>query len=167
MSDDPKQVLGPAFFQKAGGVLRGKAPESRSAEREIPQCRQKIRKGRKNVQVGRFFVGEPYQGVPPQGGALPIPPTEKPRQRVETFCCFFSLARLSFVRFCRTASCGEPLDRVPHGSTSHRDVEPPFLIFLWHGEISPSAEGEEGSAPPPRQPFEKGWTENFFVLAGR
>ncbi len=161
MSDDPKQVLGPAFFQKAGGVLRGKAPESRSAEREIPQCRQKIRKGRKNVQVGRFFVGEPYQGVPPQGGALPIPPTEKPRQRVETFCCFFSLARLSFVRFCRTASCGEPLDRVPHGRTAHRAVRPPFLILWISREFRALRSATKGSAFGICQPFEKGWTENL------
>ena len=81
-----------------------------------------------------------------------------PRQRVEAF--------LRFPRwrgFClvggggRTASCGEPLDRVPHGKTSHRDVLPPFLIFwVSFGVFRPLRRARRGAAPPPCQPFEKG-----------
>ena len=143
-------VTDPAFFQKAGGDGRGKAPSSLSAESEIqPRCASGA------TQKEGKAARRPPADVPAAAilkklrhDTFLIHPKRKTAPASRSVCRFFSLARLSFVRFCRTASCGEPLDRVPLGPTAHRAVGPslPDLLGIIWG-ISLSAESEEGRCP--------------------
>ena len=59
---------------------------------------------------------------------------------------------------------GEPLDRVPHGSTVHRTVEPPLLIFLCYRDFALC--GVRPRALPSGHPrfFEKNRVKLFLFL---
>ena len=100
-----------------------------------------------------------------------IHPKRKTAPASRSVCRFFS--RRGFFwgsGLCRTASCGEPLDRVPHGQTSHRDVWPPFLIFWYHlGDFALCGGRGRGFAPSiPTSLLEKAGSKTFFVyVAGR
>ena len=60
---------------------------------------------------------------------------------------------------------GNPLIGFPFAKTSHRDVLaalPDLLGII--GGFRFLRKARRGAAPPPCQPFEKGWTENLFLL---
>ena len=105
MSDDPNQVLGPAFFQKAGGVLRGKAPESPDPEGETPQMIPKDQEGQPKRPGGTFGRRGTLSRGSPQDAVLHHPPTkqeprrEKKRQTLRLAGAFF---RFGWIR---SASC--------------------------------------------------------------
>ena len=150
MSDDPKQVLGPAFFQKAGGVLRGKAPKSPSAEGEIPDDTK--RSGREVQRPGGTLDrGEPYQGVPRRTQSCHyLPPTINRAARrngkgLDSLARFFVLVKLEV----RHAAIFSKLRPRGHPRAA---CGPPFLLFGLRPRrngvrISLSAESEEGRCP--------------------
>ena len=96
--------------------------------------------------------------------ALLIYPKRKTAPASRSVCTFLSLAR--FIVYALGAGlrpAGNPLIGFPFAQTSHRDVWaalPDLLVSF--GGFRPLRRARRGAAPPPCQPFEKGWTENLF-----
>ena len=109
--------------------------------------------------------GEPYQGVPrrtqsckTQGALNPIVMCRSASARWRDFGCGW-IRSGSCRNFCKIAAAG----------TSAGGLRAAFSLF-W---VAPEAQrvgfrflrkARRGAAPPPCQPFEKGWTENLFLL---
>ena len=149
--------------------MEGQRPSSPSAEGEI-QSRCASGATQKEGKAAR----RPPADVPAAAilkklrhDAPLIHPKRKTAPASRSVLPFPLLARLLFVGgFCRTASCGEPLDRVPLGPTAHRAVGPslPDLLVSFGG-FRPLRRARKGLCPfHPHQPFGKGWIENFLCL---
>ena len=160
------QVFGPAFSQKAGRVLRGKAPKSPSAEGETPPMIPK-RSGREDQRPGGTLVrGEPYQGVPrrTQSYKKRTNKTAPARRNAETFQLAGAVLRSGQIR---SASCRN-FEEIAAAGTSAGGLRAAFPSF-W---VAPEAQRvgfrflrKARRAPPSTcQPFSKGWTENLVCL---
>ena len=149
------------FSKRLVGFL-GAKPLSRAPQSaKSPNAAKRSGRGEKTSRWDVFSWGNPIKGFPRKAEPCQFLPLKNRASESKRFAVSLSLARLSFVRFCRTASCGEPLDRVPHGRTAHRAVRPPFLILWISREFRALRSATKGSAFGICQPFEKGWTENL------
>ena len=118
--------------------------------------------------MGRFGEGEPYQGVPRRTQSCTTHLPNKNRaarrndKRFDSLARFFALDGLGMCHaaiFSKLRPRGHP--RAACG--------PPFLLFGLRPRrngvgFRPLRRARRGAAPPPCQPFEKGWTENLFLL---
>ena len=158
----------PAFFQKAGGVLRGKAPESPDPEGETPQMIPKDQEGQPKRPGGTFGRRGTLSRGSPQDAVLQkrtFLEETAPREKRTTFLLAGAVFRFGLVRsgLCRN------FFEIAAAGTSAGGLRAAFPYF-W---VAPEAQrvgfrflrkARRGAAPPPCQPFEKGWIENFIGL---
>ena len=90
---------------------------------------QRDQEGEKNVPVGRFFVGEPYQGVPPQGAALQKRTNNNRASESKRYSLFRSAVFIWWEVGAGLRPAGNPLIGFPSVRQPTGLSDLPFLIF--------------------------------------